>query len=261
MTGWAEVARTAWTRSGASDGRRDLPAETPVALVVDAVTAGVMLATPDDLGDLVAGFALTEGLIASRADIAGIEVVEQPDGIEARLWLVAGPRKIITARRLAAPTGCGLCGVESLVEARRVARKVTATGPRPEPAELLAALSGMADAQPLGARTRATHAASLWRRHAPVLVREDVGRHNALDKLAGACVRDAVDASDAMILLTSRVSVEMVTKAAAIGAPILVAVSAPTTLAVETAAAAGLTLIAVARGDGFEVFTHPERLA
>ena len=262
MTAWQNCARDAWTAVGIASGHRTLAVETPVAIVIDAVTAAVMLATPDDLEDFAIGFALTERLIATTGDVAACEIVEQPNGIEVRLWLNAGSRAAVTSRRrLTAPSGCGLCGVESLAQAVVAPPSVTADGPYPSPAELLAAMAGLRDVQPLGTRTRATHAAALWRRGAPLLGREDVGRHNALDKLVGGAARVAVDARAGVVLLTSRISVEMVQKTAMLGAPILVAVSAPTTLAVATAAAAELTLVAIARHDGFEVFTRPDRIA
>ena len=154
-----------------------------------------------------------------------------------------------------------LCGIDSLAEAVRPPA-VVGPGGRIAPAEVLAAVEALSAAQRIGAATRAAHAAGFW---APgeglVAVREDVGRHNALDKLAGALARNGVHGASGAVVLTSRVSVEMVQKTAAVGATILVAVSAPTALAVRTAQAAGLTLVAVAREDGFEVFSGPGRIA
>ncbi|QXQ05580.1 formate dehydrogenase accessory sulfurtransferase FdhD [Sphingosinicellaceae bacterium] len=260
---WRSDTRVSWTATGAETADRALAVETPVALVIDATTVAVMMATPGDLDDLVTGFALTEQLIASVADIADVEIVVQPDGIEARLWLVAGRGTASAERRRAivGPTGCGLCGIESLAQAVVVPPLVTAAGPQPTPAEILGAMTALSAAQPLSATTRASHAAALWRRGQPLLVREDVGRHNALDKLVGAAARAGIAADDAMLLLTSRVSVEMVQKAARLGVPVIVAVSAPTSLALDCARQAGITLVAVARHDGFQLFNRGDRLA
>ena len=257
--------RRAWRTGGqATVGERTLPAETPVALVHDGSTYAVMMATPADLEDLALGFALTEGAVASPAEVLRGEVVHGPLGSEARLWLAPDRSRALAGRRrrLAGPTGCGLCGIESLEESARPAAPVAAGGLRLAPAQVLEAMAALSDAQALGAATRAVHAAAFWTpAEGVVAVREDVGRHNALDKLVGALARRGRTAAEGAVLLTSRVSVEMVQKAAAAGAPVLVAVSAPTTLALDTAAAAGMTLIAVARADGFEVFCGEDRIA
>ena len=235
--------RAAWRGGARSPGARELPVETPVALVHDGSTYAVMMAT---------------------SEVARCEVAHGPLGSQARLWLAPDRGRALAGRRrrLAGPTGCGLCGIESLEEAARAPSPVAGGGLRLAPAQVLDAMAALSDAQALGAATRAVHAAGFWTpAEGLVAVREDVGRHNALDKLVGALARAGRDASDGAVLLTSRVSVEMVTKAAAAGAPVLVAVSAPTTLALATAQAAGVTLVAVARADGFEVFCGEERIA
>jgi FdhD protein len=221
-----------------------------------------MMATPADLEDFGIGFSLTEGLVASAGEITGLEIVPGALGIEVRMWLRQPASAALAARRrnLAGPTGCGLCGIDSLTEAARTPPRV-GEGLRVTPAHIHAALAKLAPAQALGAGTRAVHAAGLWTpADGLVALREDVGRHNALDKLAGALARTGRRADDGLLLLTSRVSVEMAQKAAMMGVQVLVAVSAPTALAVRTAEAAGMTLVAVARDDAFEVFAHEERI-
>ena len=250
-----------WRDGVSGRGDRILADEMPVAIVGNGTTIAVLLATPADLADFAIGFALTEGLVATAAEAGEVEVVRHADGIEARLAIADGRALAARRRTITGPSGCGLCGVESLAAAVVAPRKVVAPGPRPTPAEIVAAMTALSDAQPLGRATRAVHGAALWRRGQPLIVREDVGRHNALDKLVGAAARAGIVTTDAMLLLTSRVSVEMVQKASVLGAPIVVAVSAPTTLAVAAAKAAVLTLIAVARSDGFEVFAWGERVA
>jgi len=243
---------------------RTTPEETPIALVHDGGTSAVMMATPADIEDLAIGFSLTEGIVDSLGEIGRLEVVEAELGIEARMWLLGDRSARLAARRrrMAGPTGCGLCGVDSLEEAARplppVQRDLRLTA-----ADIHAAMVAMTRAQALGAATRATHAAAWWSPAAGLaLIREDVGRHNALDKLAGALARATPPARTAgAVLLTSRVSVEMVQKAVMIGAEAIVAVSAPTALAVRQAQAAGLTLIGVARDDAFTVFSQAWRLS
>jgi FdhD protein len=247
---------------GAVLATRLAPEEAPVALVHDAATTAVMMATPADLEDFAVGFSLTEGLAENVAQITGVEIVETSLGFEARVWLAPGraAANATRRRRLAGPTGCGLCGVESLEAAVPPVRRV-GEGLRITDDDVHVALESLAAGQSLGVATRAVHAAGWWRAETGlVAVREDVGRHNALDKLAGALARAGEPGDGGVLLLTSRVSVEMVQKAAAIGAQVLIAVSAPTALAVRTAQACGLTLAAVARADGFEVFTHSERI-
>ena len=252
--------RSRWTAAGVEAGARDLAEETAIALVHDAVTTAVMMATPADLEDFGIGFSLTEGLVRSPDEITALEVVPAEGGIEVRMWLRQPASAALAARRrtLAGPTGCGLCGIDSLAEAVRTPPPVPA-GFTVSPATIHRALAELEPAQALGSTTRAAHAAAWWA-DGIVALREDVGRHNALDKLAGAMARAGTKAEGGLLLLTSRVSVEMVQKAAVMGVQVLVAVSAPTALAVRTAQAAGMTLVAVAREDAFEVFTGAVRI-
>jgi FdhD protein len=221
-----------------------------------------MLATPADLYDFAIGFSLSEGIIGSPEDILALDIVEVPLGIECRMDLRDDRMDALTKRqrRLAGPSGCGLCGLDSLAAATRPVPSVP-PGRHFTPAMVLDAMQTMPGAQVLNAETRAVHAAAFWTpERGLVALREDVGRHNALDKLGGALARTLGSAGDGLVLLSSRISVEMVQKAAIIGAPVIVAISAPTSLAIDVAAAAAITLIGVARTDGFEVFTHPDRI-
>jgi FdhD protein len=188
--------------------------------------------------------------------------VHLDDGIELRMWLAPSRADRLSERRrhIAGPTGCGICGIDSIAEAVRPAA-IVAKGRSFSPREIMAAMRSISSLQQINIETRAVHAAAFWTPSRGIVsLREDVGRHNALDKLAGALAQDRISASEGMVLLTSRVSVEMVQKTAAMGAPVMVAVSAPTALAVRMADASGITLVAIARADGFEVFTHPGRL-
>ncbi len=255
--------RLSWRDGEVRSGVRDVPEETAVAFTFNREAYAVMMATPADLADFAVGFSLSERIIASPADIEELEVVEAPHGIELRMWVGAELMDRVAARRrrIAGPTGCGLCGLESLENAMRAAPAVG--GGAPVAAEALAgAMRTLAPAQALNRATRAVHAAGFWSpARGLVAVREDVGRHSALDKLAGALAQAGVDPAEGCVLMTSRISVELVQKAAVMGAPVLAAVSAPTALAIRVAEAAGMTLVGVARDDGFEVFTHPGRIA
>ncbi len=253
--------RLAWRDGTMQAGTRIVADEVPVAIVHDGATYAVMMASPADLEDFAIGFSLTEGIIETPDEVDDLELVETDLGWVVRLWLSQRPRAALTTRRrrLTGPAGCGLCGVESLSEAVKPARPV---GPgRPlTPLALAQGFDAMSQQQGLGHLTRAAHAAAFLAPDGSVTVREDVGRHNALDKLVGALARSGLDAGQGAILMTSRVSVELVQKAAMAGAPILAAISAPSTLAVKLADDAGMTLVAVARSDGFEVFCHPDRI-
>lgn len=243
------------------DGTRAVPAEVPVALVYNGTTQAVMMATPAALEDFAAGFSLTEGIISDLSEIREREIVEGPLGTEIRLWLAPEAEARFQARRRAqvGPVGCGLCGIDSLAEAARPLPRTTAPLAL-RPADTEAAMKGLMKHQVLNDATRAAHAAGFYRPGQGVLMaREDVGRHNALDKLAGALAHAGLNAATGALVLTSRVSVDMVQKAAMIGAPVVMAASAPTALAIAEAEAAGITLVAVVRGADFEVFTHPER--
>jgi FdhD protein len=245
-------------RNGVDEiGMRAIPNEVAIAITYGGSTQAVMMATPSDLEDFAVGFSLTEGLITKPEDIVSLEVVESDEGIELRMWLVPELAETYSRRRrlLAGPTGCGLCGIESLAEAIKPPRRLE-RGRSVDPNDIEAAIASLPKAQELNRETRAMHAAGFFvPGEGLVAVREDVGRHNALDKLVGSLVRAGCNPAAGLVVLTSRVSVEMVQKAAVLGAPVIVAMSAPTALAVRMANAAGIALAALARDDRFELFT------
>ena len=239
-----------------------MPEETPIAFSYEGLSYAVMMATPTDLADFAVGFSLNEGIIKAARDIESLEIVPIEDGILLRMRLAERLAARFWERRryLAGPSGCGLCGLDSIAEAVRMPPAVS-NGMSVSRTAIFEAMALLPTLQTLNRAAGALHAAALW---VPgdgiVRVREDVGRHNALDKLTGAASQAGLCAASSAVLLTSRVSVEMVQKVAAFGAPILVAVSAPTSLAIRVAEAAGITLVGVARRDTFESFTHPQRI-
>ena len=193
-------------------------------------------------------------------DILSVEVQPVPRGQDVQVWLRPEAEARLAARRrtMAGPVGCGLCGIDSIDQALRAVPVVPPSGFRMTPAQVMAAVAALPGQQRLHDATRAVHCAGFWN-GTLALTREDVGRHNALDKLAGAMVRGGV-ATEGAVVLTSRVSTDMVQKVAMLGAPMIIAVSAPTVEAVALAEASGITLIALARADRFEVFTHSDRV-
>jgi FdhD protein len=246
--------------SDGSKDRRAVPEESPIALVYDGTTAAVVMATPADLTDLAIGFSLTEGIVKAASEIETVEIVSGSQGIELRVWLTAHSSKQFQKRqrRLVGPTGCGLCGIESLAEASRsfprLPRQINLRSNQIE-----RAMNALSHAQLLNHVTHATHAAGFYLPDDTlVAIREDVGRHNALDKLAGALATQEISGRSGAVLMTSRISIELVQKTAAMGCSILIAISAPTARAVRAAETYGVTLVAVARGSSFEIFSHPD---
>ena len=258
-----QISRLAHRAGGTAAANRMVPEETPVAFSFAGTTHAVMMASPADFEDFALGFSLTEGIIADPAEIEAIEVEDLGAGIDIQIRLKdqANTRFQARRRRLAGPVGCGLCGIESIEEAMRSVDAVGSSRLTLGAEDITSAVRLLSKVQPLHTETGAVHAAGFY---VPgkgiVIAREDVGRHNALDKLAGALAKAGIDGANGAVVVTSRISVEMVQKTAAIGSAIIMAVSAPTALAIRTAEAAGMTLVALVRGDDFDIFTHPGRV-
>jgi FdhD protein len=238
-----------------------LAEEVPVALVFNGITHAVMMASPTDLEDFALGFALTEGLLQTPSQLFGVDTEVLAQGIEVRLEVAAQAEQALKERRrsMAGRTGCGLCGADSLGQVRLAL---------PQAPEVMVATQAMFKAhamlrskQPEKLRTGATHAAAWANLQGDiVLVREDVGRHNALDKLIGALLKAKHDMASGFVCITSRASFEMVQKTVKAGAGVLTAVSAPTSLAVELAQDHNLVLAAMVRGEQFTAYSHGHRL-
>jgi FdhD protein len=263
----AEVAVQRWNDGAVTRTTDFVTEEVPVALVYHGVPHVVMLATPADLEDYAVGFTVSEGLVADPREIQSVEVERLADSIEVRIG-IAGERfsELLRRRRnLTGRSGCGLCGAETVDEAIRPPVKV-AKGPVVTVAGLHGALVELESRQPVNARTGSIHAAA-WvipgaggASDRIEFVREDVGRHNALDKVIGALVRSGADVTLGYAVITSRASFEMVQKAAAAGITFVAAVSAPTGLAIRMAEQTGLTLVGFARRHSHVVYANPERL-
>jgi len=242
---------------------RQIAEETPVAIGYNGFPYAVMMATPSDLEDFGIGFSITEQVVSHPSQILNLEIRPEDLGVRLSITIDKGclrDRLIQRQRNVTGRTGCGLCGVRQLEDA--VLRlPLVAPGEPIHSAAIWAALNDLPSGQALNAETHAMHAAA-WA--APgghlLAIREDVGRHNALDKLAGAMASAALNPRSGFCVITSRCSYEMVQKAALAGISVIVAISAPTELAIQQAEAAGVTLAALARSDGFAVYSHYERI-
>ena len=260
--GHREVATSGLRAGKKFSGIDQVAEEVPVAMEFNGISHAVMLATPCDLEDFALGFALSEGIVATAAHLYDIEVVESAEGITLRQEVSSESfgRLKHYRRNLAGRTGCGLCGTESLAQALRPVQRV-AHDFHIDATAISRGLEAIRTAQILHQATGAVHAAAWCNATGEIrMLREDVGRHNALDKLVGALARAGMPTDSGFALVTSRASYEMVQKAAAAGMAILVAISAPTALAINTALAANLALVGFAREHDIVVYAHPKRV-
>jgi formate dehydrogenase accessory protein FdhD len=258
----SEMAVSRLGEGDAGSALATIAEEVPVALVYNGRPHVVVMATPSDLEDLAYGFSITEAIVARSADIQDVQVVKASHGIELQVQIPGEAAAALDARarNLAARTGCGLCGVESIRDALRLPVRVRHALAIRE-AALWRAGRELSARQTLNNETHTIHGAAWCLADGEaVIVREDVGRHNALDKVCGAIARAGRAADQGFLVVTSRASYEMVQKAAAIGVELLAAVSRPTGLAIRFAEAADLTLVALLRGRSANVYTHPERI-
>lgn len=261
-TATVEVVVERWVNGRTERASDEVAQETPIALVYHGVPHVVMLATPADLEDYAVGFTVSEGLVDRASEIQSVEVVPVSDAIEVRVGIAAEcfSRLLQRRRNLTGRTGCGLCGTESLDQAIRPVVPVKQPL-RVSIDELHAAFARLESLQSINARTGSVHAAAWGLPGSGIqLVREDVGRHNALDKTIGALIRSNANIPAGYMLITSRASYEMVQKSATAGIALLAAVSAPTGLAIRVAERSGVTLVGFVRRDRHVVYTHSERL-
>ncbi|HUN49032.1 MAG TPA: formate dehydrogenase accessory sulfurtransferase FdhD [Stellaceae bacterium] len=239
-----------------------IAAEVPVALTYNGLSHVVMMTTPGDLGDFALGFSLSEGILSDFRELRDYEISEGSAGIAVNM--VVTPERFAglenRRRNLTGRTGCGLCGVDDLTQVARPLPRVGAGVPVTD-AAIHRALDSLPTLQPANRETGAVHAAAWAKPDGEIaLVREDVGRHNALDKLIGAMAKAKIDFEQGFAIITSRCSFEMVQKAATLRMPVLVAISAPTTMALRIAEATGITLVALARADSIGIYANPGRI-
>lgn len=254
------VAVRRWEHGAIHQVEEQVAEECAVALVYNDISYAVMMATPEDLDDFAVGFSLSEDIVQRSDEIFDVQIQRQAQGIEVNLTIAAAQFAKLKQRRrnLTGRTGCGLCGAESLAQAIRPTAKVAAIEPLDDTA-VQNAQRLFATRQPMQALTGAMHGAAWCDRQGEiVLLREDVGRHNALDKLIGVLARMKLPVRDGFAMISSRISYEMVQKTSAAGVTVLAAVSAPTRLAIELADTAGMTLIAFVRPGRHAVYTHPQ---
>jgi FdhD protein len=245
-----------------SEASATVAEETPVAVVYNGVPHVVMMCTPADIEDFAFGFTITEEIVADTTAIGAIRCARHSGGIEVAIAIPAVAAKALRRRprSLVGRTGCGLCGVTTIDDALRPGRTVATYLPIAREA-IFRAGEELPACQRYNAETNAIHAAGWAMRDGRIiLAREDVGRHNALDKLVGAMLRKGIDPTDGFAVVTSRASYELVQKCAVAGIALLAAVSRPTGLAIRMAEAAGITLAALLRGHSVNVYSHPERV-
>lgn len=258
-----EVAVERWTAGRVERTTDRVAEEMPVALIYHGVPHVVMLATPADLEDYAVGFTVSEGLVSNAAEIQSVEVMPAADAVEVRISIAAERFAELLQRRrnLTGRTGCGLCGTETLDQAIRAPQPVKQAFNLCS-ADLHAALEQLESRQPINSLTGSVHAAAWALPDRGIqFVREDVGRHNALDKAIGALVRSNTDVTSGYLLITSRASYEMVQKSATAGIAFVAAVSAPTALAIRIAEKSGVTLVGFTRRDRHVIYAHPERMS
>lgn len=252
-----------WVEGTEAEAEERIAEEVPVVLVYNGVAHVVMMTTPSDLEDFALGFSLTEELIRSPEELQEMQVVRYGQGIEVQMRVSRERETEIAerSRRLSGRTGCGICGADSIAAVLRPLRRLPA-GPAIGVTAIHRAMDELAGRQALNTQAGTVHAAG-WSTlaGAVTLAREDVGRHNALDKLIGALSRQGQDPRSGFIVLTSRASFEMIQKAVVFGVPLVASISGPTGLAVRVAQQAGLTLVGFTRPGRHTVYTHPERLS